>query len=154
VRDRAFLCDWWAFKLHADSGSSDVSTRMLDGLSGRELSEVTETLYPSEAVLARLVLADRAKEWPAKAVVLERDGLPKLDPLMGGRFWPAVKNWFMSRHGLSLNSNAGATIPANARIRLVPFAPDGKADFDGEKAEAARRQRRNRRTRRPRLAPR
>jgi hypothetical protein len=25
-----------------------------------------------------------------KAVLLERDGLPKIDPLMGGRFWPAA----------------------------------------------------------------
>jgi hypothetical protein len=48
-------------------------------------------LYPDEAEIARRVLGKRAREWPGKAVLLERDGLPKIDPLMGGRFWPAVR---------------------------------------------------------------
>ena len=60
-----------------------------------------ETLYPSEAIVARLVLGDRAKEWPAKAVLLERDGLPRIDPLMGGRYWPAVVAFFHRRYGIS-----------------------------------------------------
>jgi hypothetical protein len=60
----------------------------------------SETLYPDEGKLARLVLGDRAGEWPAKAAVLEREGLPRIDPLMWGRFWPAVKKWFFMRHGL------------------------------------------------------
>ena len=111
----------------------------------------SEILYPSEPALARLVLGDRAKEWPAKAVLLERDGLPKIDPLMGGRFWAVVKNWFLSRHGLDQDGGESATIPANGRIRVVPFAPDVEADFDGEKADAAHRQRRDRRN--PRARP-
>jgi len=37
----------------------------------------------------------------AWAAVLERDGLPKIDPLRGGRFWPAVRQWFLDRHGLA-----------------------------------------------------
>ena len=110
-----------------------------------------ETLYPSEAIVARLVLGDRAKEWPDKAVLLERDGLPRIDPLMGGRFWPAVKTWFLRRHGVEADSQSNATMLANRRVRVVPFAPDGEADFDGEKAQAARRQRRVRRTGRPRF---
>jgi hypothetical protein len=48
-------------------------------------------LYPDEAEIARRVLGERAQEWPGKVTVLERDGLPKIDPLMGGRFWPAVR---------------------------------------------------------------
>src|ERR1700751_5836587 len=58
-------------------------------------------LYPDEAEIARRVLGDRAREWPGKAAVLERDGLPKIDPLMGGRFWPAVRQWFLDRPGLT-----------------------------------------------------
>jgi hypothetical protein len=108
-----------------------------------------KTLYPSEAVIARWVLGDRSTAWPAKAVLLERLGLPKIDPLMGGRFWPAVKVWFLRRHGL--DTSAKATMPTHQRIRAVPFAPDGEADFDGEKAQAARRQRRDRRPRAPGL---
>jgi hypothetical protein len=110
----------------------------------------SEALYPDEAKLGRLVLGDRAREWPAKAVVLEREGLPRIDPLMGGRFWPAVRRWFFSRHGLDVDSSSDAIMTAKSRIRVVPFAPDGEADFDGEKAQAARHLRRDRRIRRTR----
>jgi hypothetical protein len=37
-------------------------------------------LYPNESELARLVLGTRANEWRSKAAVLERQGLPKIDP--------------------------------------------------------------------------
>jgi hypothetical protein len=107
-------------------------------------------LYPDEAEIARRVLGARWREWPAKAIVLERDGLPKVDPLMGGRFWPAVQRWFLERHGLDVESSAGAIIPGKCRVRVVPFAPDGLEDFDGEKAQAARNQRRDRRPQCPR----
>jgi hypothetical protein len=40
----------------------------------------------------------------AKAALLERDGLPKIDPLMGGRFWPALKTWFLRRHSVEFNT--------------------------------------------------
>ena len=103
-------------------------------------------LYPDEAEIARRVLGGRAQEWPGKAAVLERDGLPKIDPLMGGRFWPAVRQWFLDRHGLVGQLLGGETLPAKSRVRIVPFAPDGEVDFDGEKAQAARCQRRDRRT--------
>ena len=103
-------------------------------------------LYPDEAEIARRVLGKRAREWPGKAVLLERDGLPKIDPLMGGRFWPAVRRWFLDRHGLAMESSGNVSLPAKSRVRVVPFAPDGEADFDGEKAQAARCQRRDRRT--------
>jgi hypothetical protein len=82
--------------------------------------------------------------------MLERDGLPKIDPLMGGRFWPAVRQWFLDRHGLSTELPSSASSPARSRVRIVPFAPDGEADFDGEKASAARGQRRDRRVGRAR----
>ena len=70
----------------------------------------------------------------------------KIDRLMGGRFWPAVHQWFLDRHGLAAELPSGASLPARSRVRIVPFAPDGEADFDGEKAQAARCQRRDRRT--------
>jgi hypothetical protein len=107
-------------------------------------------LYPDEAEIARRVLGARSREWAAKAIVLERDGLPKIDPLMGGRFWPAVQRWFLERHGLDVESSAGAIIPGKSRVRVVPFAPDGLEDFDGEKTQAARNQRRDRRPQCPR----
>jgi hypothetical protein len=107
-------------------------------------------LYADEDEIARRVLGARAREWSGKAAVLERDGLPKIDPLMGGRFWPAVRQWFLDRHGLAAELPSGASLPAGSRVRIVPFAPDREADFDGEKAQAARGQRRDRRVGRAR----
>jgi hypothetical protein len=57
-------------------------------------------LFPGESEIARR-LSQRPSEWPAKAAVLERDGLPRVDPLMGGRYWPAVLAWWNRRYGLS-----------------------------------------------------
>ncbi|BBF92680.1 hypothetical protein BLTE_13650 [Blastochloris tepida] len=58
-------------------------------------------LYISDKEAGLLLLGrKRASEWPAIATVLERSGLPKVDPLMGGRYWPAVKAWLDRRHGV------------------------------------------------------
>jgi hypothetical protein len=57
-------------------------------------------LFPSEAEVARR-LSQSPTEWPAKAIVLERDGLPRIDPLLGGRCWLAVEAWLKRRYGLS-----------------------------------------------------
>lgn len=46
-------------------------------------------------------LSQDAAEWNAKALILERDGLPPVDPLMGGRYWPAVDAFWRRRYGLS-----------------------------------------------------
>ena len=49
-------------------------------------------LFPDEAEIARLILGPkRAKMWPALAIVLERRGLPKVNPQFGGRYWPKVR---------------------------------------------------------------
>ena len=47
-------------------------------------------LYPDEGELAQCILGKKAKQWPSIAPTLEREGLPEIDPLTGGRFWPAV----------------------------------------------------------------
>jgi hypothetical protein len=63
-------------------------------------------LYPDEAAIAAAVLGTkRAKEWPRIAVHLEaKHGLPPVDAEMGGRFWPAVKQYFYSRHEINLTA--------------------------------------------------
>jgi hypothetical protein len=46
-----------------------------------------DTLYPSEADIAALVLGKRAKEWSRIAAHLDaKHGLLPVDPEMGGRF--------------------------------------------------------------------
>ena len=57
-------------------------------------------LFPCEVEIARRLSQD-PKEWREKAKVLEREGLPPIDPLMGARFWPAVCAYFNRRYGLS-----------------------------------------------------
>lgn len=57
-------------------------------------------LFPCEAEIARRLSQDPA-DWKAKAIILERDGLPRVDPIMGGRCWLAVEAWLKRRYGLS-----------------------------------------------------
>ena len=68
-------------------------------------------LFPSEEEIAkRLNQAPRA--WASLAVVLEKEGLPRIDPLMGARYWPAVRAFLDRRSGL--------------RSMNVPIGPDGE----------------------------
>ncbi|MET4200073.1 hypothetical protein [Bradyrhizobium sp. LA6.12] len=60
-------------------------------------------LYPNEAQIARAVLGDRAKDWKRIAKVLEdKEGLPKINELMGGRFWPALVALFYRWQGVPM----------------------------------------------------
>lgn len=59
-----------------------------------------EGAFPCEAEIARRLSQD-PKGWSAKATILERDGLPRVDPIMGGRYWPAVDAYWRRRYGLS-----------------------------------------------------
>ncbi|TSJ64606.1 hypothetical protein FO470_04930 [Starkeya sp. 3C] len=73
-------------------------------------------LYPSEAEIARELLGpNRAGEWRGLAALLERKGLPTVDPLFGGRYWPAVKAYLDRRAGL-----------VNV---AVPSVPDGEENW-------------------------
>lgn len=70
-------------------------------MASRPAKNVKETgLFPSEAEIARR-LSQTPAEWAARAKILERDGMPPIDPMMGGRFWPAVCAYFNRRYGLS-----------------------------------------------------
>jgi hypothetical protein len=58
-------------------------------------------LYPTETEIAKLVLgAGREKDWPAIASTLEKRGLPRIDPLMRGRYLPAVLTFLDRLHGI------------------------------------------------------
>jgi hypothetical protein len=74
----------------------------------------SQGLFPSEAEIARR-LSQESKDWAAKAAMLEREGLPRIDPIMGGRFWPAVTAFWHRRYGLS-------TVQASQ--------PDGEENLD------------------------
>ncbi|EJT05683.1 hypothetical protein [Rhizobium sp. CCGE 510] len=58
-------------------------------------------LYLSEASIAHRVLGAKSRTaWDALAIVWERDGLPRIDPMTGCRYWPAVRAFLDRRHGL------------------------------------------------------
>jgi len=58
-------------------------------------------LYLSEASIAARVLGPKAqKQWDALAAIWEREGLPRIDPMTGCRYWPAVREFLDRRHGL------------------------------------------------------
>jgi hypothetical protein len=88
-------------------------------------------LYPSEAELAVLVFGRaRAGQWPAVASVLEKRGLPPINPRYGGRFWPAVVRFFHIEEGLEHGTTRGTPTAERGRsVRIVPFAPDGRESF-------------------------
>ncbi len=80
----------------------------------RPVSIRNQGLFPCEDETARR-LSQTAAEWCAKAKILEREGLPRVDPLMGGRHWPAVVAFFAGRYGLS---------------RIEVSQPDGAENLD------------------------
>ncbi|WP_354124926.1 hypothetical protein [Bradyrhizobium sp. LA6.10] len=77
-------------------------------------------LYPTEARIARAVLGDRAKDWKRVAKILEdKGGLPRINELMGGRFWPAVVAFFYGWQCVPISGS----IPENqapSMFRTVP----------------------------------
>jgi hypothetical protein len=76
-----------------------------------------------QAIGAALLGAQRAREWNAVAPLYEREGLPKRDRLMGGRYVPAVKAFFDRLYGL-----AG----------MSPSAPSGAENPDAWKNRRGR----------------
>ena len=70
-------------------------------------------LFLDEVDVARAVLGPgHVSEWKCLAPSLERQGMPRVDPVFGGRYWPALKAWFDHRAGIG--------------ERLVPSMPDGE----------------------------
>jgi hypothetical protein len=87
------------------------------------------TLYVSEKEIALEVLGpDRASEWRGIATILERNGFPKVDPLFGGRYMPAVRAW------LDAYNRVGNITPPRRRREQWPE----RATPRGSNGESAR----------------
>lgn len=71
-------------------------------------------LFLDEAEIARRLGQD-ASAWRGKVVILERDGFPRVDPIMEGRYWPAVVAYWNRRYGLG---------------SISPSAMDGMENLD------------------------
>lgn len=84
------------------------------GRAPEKLSDLP--LFCDDARLGTAVLGTgRACEWENLARLLEAEGLPKIDPLMGGRYVPAVKAFFDNQNGLRDHK---------------PKAPDGRENLE------------------------
>lgn len=67
-------------------------------------------LFANDAALAEAIMgAGKTVEWRNAAALLEARGLPKIDPLMGGRYVPGVLAFFA---GDNERPQATATRPA------------------------------------------
>jgi hypothetical protein len=72
-------------------------------------------LFASEKELATALLGqERASEWRALVPLYEKRGFPKIDPLMGGRYTPAVKAFF--DHDYRLTPDAPAAPPGAEKV--------------------------------------
>lgn len=75
-------------------------------------------LYLSDAeLIERLNCGEKRGRAAIRA--MEREGFPQPDPLIGKRYFPAVKRFLDVRNGLAPNSHAG-------------FAPDGEEHWDDD----------------------
>lgn len=103
-------------------------------------------LFPDEKEIARLVLGPgREKQWREIAQVLEKRNFPPINPLMGGRYFPAVRAFFDHENGVPLQSASPETTIALSRVAVLPPKPDGVETFDGPIPKAAEPRRATRR---------
>ena len=74
------------------------------------------SLYVSEEQIAEVILGPgRLRDWRDRVPILERQGMPRIDPLMGGRYLPAVRAFFDRLNGVG--------------DRQVPIRADGPEDW-------------------------
>ena len=90
---------------------------------GRAPLETLPLFAPDNLLGAALLGPDRVEEWKQLAPLLETRGLPKIDQMMGGRFVPAVRAFFMRQYGLGTST---------------ALAPDGVEDFETWKQKPKR----------------
>jgi len=105
-------------KPHRSTICADPLQQRAPALSVRQSNRVPRVreqgLFPCEAEIARRLSQD-PEGWRDKAIVLERDGLPRIDPIMGGRYWPSVVAYWNRRYGL---------------FKLEVSQPDGAEDLN------------------------
>jgi hypothetical protein len=72
-------------------------------------------LFADDAAIGQALLGvARAGEWPSLVPIYERRGFPAIDPIMRGRYVPAVKAFFDLEYGIggrSLKAVDGVEIP-------------------------------------------
>ncbi|MGQ4274980.1 hypothetical protein [Terrihabitans sp. B22-R8] len=99
------------------SGKSSIAPKRSRGRTPKTDAEIP--LFPTEAHIARLVLGPgQPNYWRGIAGILESHGLPKIDPMMGGRYWPAVKMFFDQWAGIATQP----TLPVRDGVENWPVS--------------------------------
>lgn len=101
-------------------------------------------LFATDEQLGEAILGyARRKEFRALATLRERDGMPKIDPVWGGRYVPAVKAYFDADYGLSDRARpsfvAREARPGVAQARAVVKTIDHQTAFEKAHAGAPKR---------------
>jgi hypothetical protein len=66
-------------------------------------------LFSDDAALGIALLGvRRAEEWSSIVPIYERRGFPRIDPVMGGRYVPAIRAFFDREYGLTA---VGPSVP-------------------------------------------
>jgi len=60
----------------------------------------TLSLYMDDTEIGKKVLGSDWLRWADLAAALEKEGLPRIDPMTGKRYYPAVKRFLDARHNL------------------------------------------------------
>jgi hypothetical protein len=79
-----------------------------------DTSAAPTKLYLCEKEVAE-VIGVSVRRWRVLAIILERQGLPRKDALIGRRYWPAVRAWLDRHHGLE--------------AKMTPSAQDGEENW-------------------------
>jgi len=80
--------------------------------AGRGAALIKLPLFATDAELGVALMGrERACEWSKLAHLYERQGLPKVCPIMGGRYVPAVRAFFDQQYKVASSS--------------APASPDG-----------------------------
>jgi hypothetical protein len=81
-----------------------------------------DPLFATEEQISEMVMGPgRVREWKERTIVLEREGLPRIDPLMGGRYFPAVQKFFDQRNEVIARQRQGdRTCQTPPKQKLIP----------------------------------
>jgi hypothetical protein len=95
---------------------------------------MSNPLYLPEKEIAILVLGkERAPEWPVLMLAFERLGMPKIDPLTGMRYWPAIQRWFDTYNRIeNIKPRNGGGIWTDANLK--PLASSGSRAKRGRRS--------------------
>ncbi|WP_420104513.1 hypothetical protein [Bosea sp. (in: a-proteobacteria)] len=95
-------------------------------------------LFPDDEELGRLIMGPkRAHEFPAIAKAEEKRGFPPVSAIYGGRYWPAVVEFYRHRWMQQQEEGDAAMVAADERSKENWGLIEWKAEQAARKAKRA-----------------